>query len=112
MKCGQAIDQKALGEHPADGEAHEPVQFGSRVEPAQHRERGLVHHACLVEHRLAVRGERVAVGAAIEQRASHRRLEARDPARHRRMVDAQVARGRRQGAAARERHEVAHVLPV
>ena len=70
VKRTETIDDKVLGQHPADREADEAAQFRAGIEAAQDGERSLVHGGCLVEHRFAFRGEHVAFGATVEQGAS------------------------------------------
>ena len=66
MKATEPIDEEALGQHSAGGQTDEATQFRTDIDAAQNGERSLVHGACLIEHRSAFRGERVAVGTAVE----------------------------------------------
>ena len=91
MKDAEPIDQEALGQHPAGGQTDETAQLRTDVDAAQNRERGFVHGPCLIEHCSAFGRERVAVATAVEQGASKQRFQARDPAGHGRVIDAQGA---------------------
>jgi hypothetical protein len=63
-------------------------------------------------HRIALRCQDIATGQPVEQPHAERRLQRRDPAQHRGMIDAQYPRRRRQRPMPRHGQEKPQIVPV
>ena len=112
MKRPQTIDQEALGQHAANGEADQTAHFRAGVEAAQNGKRSFVHGIRRVEDVFAFRRQHVALGTPVEQRASNQRLQARDATCHSCMIDAQRTRRCGERAVTGQRREIPDVFPI